>query len=105
MSELQRVVLAAGGTAGHVFPALAIRAGLVERGVDVRLFCDERALGYLGELDRSAIEVVPSGGLVTGSVRTRLGNLAKLARGLMTMPLDLAPSLSQRRLSPQIQRQ
>lgn len=83
MSHLQRVVLAAGGTAGHVFPALAIRAGLVERGVDVRLYCDQRALAYVGDLDRSSIEVVPSGGLVTGSFRRRLGNLAKLARGLV----------------------
>ena len=83
MGDLQRVVLAAGGTAGHVFPALAIRASLVERGVDVRLYCDERALPYLGDLDHSSIEIVPSGGLVTGSVRKRLANLAKLARGLV----------------------
>ena len=83
MSHLERVVLAAGGTAGHVFPALAIRAGLVERGTDVRLYCDDRALAYLDQVEPSDVDVVPSGGLVTGSIPKRIGNLLKLGRGLV----------------------
>lgn len=83
-SKLSRVVLAAGGTAGHVFPALAIRDDLVARGVEVKLYCDERALAYTGDLDDSEIEVIPSGGIVTGSPATRLKNGAKLLRGLVT---------------------
>ncbi len=76
-----KVVLAAGGTAGHVFPALAIRELLVERGSEVRLYCDERALAYLGDLDRASVDVVASGGLVTGSIRKRATNLTKLVSG------------------------
>lgn len=83
MGHLQRVVLAAGGTAGHVFPALAIRSGLIERGVDVRLYVDERGLAWLDGVDRAHIEVVPSGGLVTGSIPKRAANIVKLARGLV----------------------
>ncbi len=77
----RKVVLAAGGTAGHVFPALAIREMLVDQGTDVRLYCDDRALAYLGDLDRSSVDVVASGGLVTGSIRKRATNLAKLISG------------------------
>ncbi|MEM7096127.1 MAG: undecaprenyldiphospho-muramoylpentapeptide beta-N-acetylglucosaminyltransferase [Actinomycetota bacterium] len=76
-----RVVLAAGGTAGHVFPALAIRSLLVGQGAEVRLYCDERALAYVGDLDQSTIDVIPSGGLVTGSITKRVGNLFKLVTG------------------------
>lgn len=78
---MKRVVLAAGGTAGHVFPALAIRRELIERNVEVRLFSDERGLAYLGDVDRSEIDVVPSGGLVSGSARNRARNLGRLAHG------------------------
>ena len=76
-----KVVLAAGGTAGHVFPALAIRELLVARGAEVRLYCDDRALAYLGDLDRTTVDVVASGGLVTGSIRKRATNLTKLVSG------------------------
>lgn len=81
MVELSSVVLAAGGTAGHVFPALAIHGALVERGVAAHLFSDERGLAYMGEVDQDQVTVVPSGGLVTGTVRKRAGNLAKLVSG------------------------
>lgn len=74
-------MLAAGGTAGHVFPALAIREVLVEQGVEVRVFSDERGLTYLDGLDRGTVDVIPSGGLVTGSITKRVGNLAKLVSG------------------------
>lgn len=75
------MVLAAGGTAGHVFPALAIREVLVKRGVDVRLFSDDRGLKYIDETDRDWVDEIPSGGLVTGSIRKRVSNLGKLVTG------------------------
>lgn len=82
--ELSRVVLAAGGTAGHVFPALAIRDELIDRGVDVKLYCDDRALRYVEGFGDDEIEVIPSGGIVTGSPLTRLRNAVRLVRGLVT---------------------
>ena len=81
MVEPSSVVLAAGGTAGHVFPALAIYDALDARGVTVHLFSDERGLAYMNDIDRSRVTVVPSGGLVTGTLRKRAGNLAKLVSG------------------------
>ena len=37
------IVVAAGGTAGHLFPAEALAAALVKRGAVVDLATDERA--------------------------------------------------------------
>lgn len=75
------VVLAAGGTAGHVFPALAIYQQLIEAGNDVVLLSDERGLKYTDDFDPAHVQTIPSGGLVTGSMRKRVGNLFKLADG------------------------
>ncbi|MCL4288242.1 MAG: glycosyltransferase, partial [Thermoleophilia bacterium] len=48
-----RVVIAAGGTAGHVVPALAVAAALAERGV---------AVSFVGTRDRAEAELVPAAG-------------------------------------------
>lgn len=79
--HLQSVVLAAGGTAGHVFPALAIYQALVANGTRVRLFTDERGTRYSSDFAVEDVQVFPSGGLVSGSITKRVKNLAKLAQG------------------------
>lgn len=75
------VVLAAGGTGGHVFPALAIYQCLIAAGDDALLLTDERGLKYTGDFDASHVQVIPGGGLVSGSLRKRIGNLIKLLKG------------------------
>jgi UDP-N-acetylglucosamine--N-acetylmuramyl-(pentapeptide) pyrophosphoryl-undecaprenol N-acetylglucosamine transferase len=54
------VVLAAGGTGGHLFPAEALSVALARRGVRVHLATDERATRYRAEFPAEAIHVVPS---------------------------------------------
>ncbi len=54
------ILLAAGGTGGHLFPAEALAAELIRRGVRVRLATDSRALRYSGLFSRDTIDVVPS---------------------------------------------
>jgi UDP-N-acetylglucosamine--N-acetylmuramyl-(pentapeptide) pyrophosphoryl-undecaprenol N-acetylglucosamine transferase len=54
------ILLAAGGTGGHLFPAEALGVELIRRGYRVRLVTDDRALRYSGLFTRDMIDVVAS---------------------------------------------
>ena len=54
------ILLAAGGTGGHLFPAEALGVELIRRGYRVRLATDARALRYSGLFSKDNIDVVPS---------------------------------------------
>jgi UDP-N-acetylglucosamine--N-acetylmuramyl-(pentapeptide) pyrophosphoryl-undecaprenol N-acetylglucosamine transferase len=54
------ILLAAGGTGGHLFPAEALGVELIRRGFRVRLVTDARALRYSGLFSKDMIEVVAS---------------------------------------------
>ena len=60
MDSSPLILLAAGGTGGHLFPAEALGVELIRRGVRVRLATDARALRYSGLFSRDTIDVVPS---------------------------------------------
>ena len=54
------ILLAAGGTGGHLFPAEALGVELIRRGFRVRLVTDARALRYSGLFSKDMIDVVRS---------------------------------------------
>ena len=54
------ILLAAGGTGGHLFPAEALGVELMKRGLRVRLVTDSRALRYSGLFSKDMTDVVPS---------------------------------------------
>lgn len=60
MSTAPLILLAAGGTGGHLFPAEALADALMKRGLRVRLVTDSRALRYSGVFTRDMLDVVPS---------------------------------------------
>ena len=83
MSKAPLILLAAGGTGGHLFPAEALGVELMKRGFRVRLVTDSRALRYSGVFTRDTIDVVPS-----ETVRSR--NPLSLARTGVTLAAGLA---------------
>src|SRR3977135_4593790 len=60
MDTAPLLVLAAGGSGGHLFPAEALGVELIRRGLRVRLATDARALRYSGLFSKDMIDVVPS---------------------------------------------
>src|SRR4051812_32894629 len=60
MTTSPLILLAAGGTGGHLFPAEALGVELMKRGFRVRLVTDARALRYSGLFTKDLIDVVPS---------------------------------------------
>jgi UDP-N-acetylglucosamine--N-acetylmuramyl-(pentapeptide) pyrophosphoryl-undecaprenol N-acetylglucosamine transferase len=83
MSTSPLILLAAGGTGGHLFPAEALGVELMKRGFRVRLVTDSRALRYSGLFTRDTIDVVPS-----ETVRSR--NPLSLARTGFTLAAGMA---------------
>jgi UDP-N-acetylglucosamine--N-acetylmuramyl-(pentapeptide) pyrophosphoryl-undecaprenol N-acetylglucosamine transferase len=57
---LTTVVLSAGGTGGHLFPAQALAAELVRRGRTIVVMTDSRGTAYGTQFPGAAIEIVPS---------------------------------------------
>ncbi|MCV0397847.1 MAG: undecaprenyldiphospho-muramoylpentapeptide beta-N-acetylglucosaminyltransferase [Rhizobiaceae bacterium] len=54
------ILLSAGGTGGHLFPAEALAHELIARGWSVHLATDERAERYAGSFPAEAVHAIPS---------------------------------------------
>lgn len=80
MESRPLVLLAAGGTGGHLFPAEALSVALAARGVRVQLATDARATRYGAQFPAEATHVIPS-----ETVRGR--NPVALARTVATLAL------------------
>ncbi len=86
MSAARCILLAAGGTGGHLFPAAALAAALIKRGVEIELATDSRALKYGGEFPARAVHAFPA------ATTTDAGAPAK-ARASLTLGVGLATAL------------
>ena len=90
MSDARPILLAAGGTGGHLFPAAALRA----HGAEVELATDDRALKYGQNFPARAIHAFPS------ATTTSAGALSKLS-AVMTLGAGVLSALSKlRRIRP-----
>lgn len=75
------VLVAAGGTGGHLFPAEALAHALAARNVPVELVTDERALRYGGEFPARAMHTIRAATPRGGSLFARASAIAQLAIG------------------------
>lgn len=72
------ILLSAGGTGGHVFPARALAEVLLARGYRVALATDRRGEKYFAGLDRVPLYILASGGYqagVMGKIKGAVGLL------------------------------
>jgi UDP-N-acetylglucosamine--N-acetylmuramyl-(pentapeptide) pyrophosphoryl-undecaprenol N-acetylglucosamine transferase len=81
MSGRCLVVVAAGGTGGHLFPAAALSHALATRGFEVHLITDERAAKFGGDFPAHAIHKVASATPSGGTLFSRATAIFTLIRG------------------------
>ncbi len=75
------ILLAAGGTGGHLFPAEALAHALAARGLPAELATEERALRYGASFPARAMHVIPAGTPRGGSLIAKAQAVARLAIG------------------------
>ncbi len=86
MSRERCILLAAGGTGGHLFPAAALAAALARRGAEVELATDDRAMKFGEDFPARAIHAFPS------ATTTAAGSFTK-ARAALTLSFGVAAAL------------
>ncbi len=78
------ILIAAGGTGGHFFPAEALASELVDRGHRVALMTDARAAARLPDsFQGREVFVVSGAGIAGRGLRRGLGAVARLAAGTL----------------------
>ena len=80
------LVIAAGGTGGHMFPAQALAEEMLARGWRVKLSTDARGARYTGGFpDGTEIEQIASATFARGGVAAKLAVIPRIAGGILRM--------------------
>lgn len=77
------ILLAAGGTGGHVFPAEALASELIGRGYRLGLVTDKRGKAYGGALGKLETHHILAGGIAGKSVPARIKSIVELGLGTL----------------------
>ncbi|MCG8492625.1 MAG: undecaprenyldiphospho-muramoylpentapeptide beta-N-acetylglucosaminyltransferase [Sneathiellales bacterium] len=93
-SPAQHIVLASGGTGGHIFPARALAEVLINRGINVTLMTDQRGERYEDLFPGASIECVRAGSPSVG------GMMGKIKAGLNIVLGSFQSIMILRRLRP-----
>lgn len=83
MSNAPLVYLAAGGTGGHVFPALALGTHLRQAGFDVHLITDRRGMRFANHFGDMPVHTLAAGTIYGGGVLALPWRVVKLITGLL----------------------
>lgn len=84
MAKAPLLVIAAGGTGGHMFPAQALAEAMLRKGWRVKLSTDERGARYTGGFPHVVeIEQVPSATFARGGVLAKLFVPFRIAGGTL----------------------
>ncbi len=78
-----KVVLAAGGTGGHMFPAQALARELLSRGIGVVLITDARGGGFGPDLPQVETHRIPAGAMAGAGLMKKLRSVAQLGLGYL----------------------
>ncbi len=82
-SKNNTIVLTAGGTGGHIYPAEALTVELQKRGYKTIFYTDSRGLGnYKGILSQLPSKTILSGSVVGKSTFTKIISLCKVVLGI-----------------------
>ncbi len=85
MAEQKLLVIAAGGTGGHMFPAQALAEEMLARGWRVKLSTDPRGARYTGGFPPEVkVEVVKSSTFSRGGLRAKLAAPLQILRGILS---------------------
>lgn len=76
-----RLLIAAGGTGGHIFPARGVAETLVEAGWRIRLVTDERGLRHAGGFPGEGVDRIEAATPFVKNPARAAGNTLRLARG------------------------
>jgi UDP-N-acetylglucosamine--N-acetylmuramyl-(pentapeptide) pyrophosphoryl-undecaprenol N-acetylglucosamine transferase len=79
----KRIVLAAGGTGGHMFPAQALARELLARGLQVALVTDRRGGGFGPDLAQVETFRISAGGLAGRGLVGKAVNVLRLGFGFL----------------------
>lgn len=83
MSASGPVVVAAGGTGGHLFPAAALSHALAARGFTVHLITDERAADYALDFPANSVHRLAAATPRSGAFLSRARAILTLAQGTL----------------------
>ena len=84
MAKAPLLILAAGGTGGHMFPAQSLAEVMLARGWRVKLSTDERGARYTGGFSHAVqIEQVPSATFARGGILAKLVVPFRIGMGIL----------------------
>ncbi|MCV6584705.1 MAG: glycosyltransferase, partial [Marinibacterium sp.] len=84
------LLIAAGGTGGHMFPAQALAETMLARGWRVKLSTDERGARYTGGFpDATEIETVPSATFARGGLLAKAMVGPRIAAGVLKAAMGM----------------